>query len=75
MARKVQDDLSGFLCTWMGQRMYPSTQVLIFVGGEDKNCDVYEELLDIKSIHGTPIVEYNFKAVEKATISHSLDSN
>ncbi|KAK4877398.1 hypothetical protein RN001_009904 [Aquatica leii] len=49
-----------------------TAQVLIFIGGVDKNYEVYEELLDVHSIHGTTTGEDIFKGVENAVHKSNL---
>ncbi|GFS37581.1 proteinral transcription factor ii-i repeat domain-containing protein 2a [Trichonephila inaurata madagascariensis] len=43
-----------------------TAQVLIFIHGVDKSYEVYEELLDIDSIHGTTTGADIFKGGENA---------
>uniref|UniRef100_V5IB27 General transcription factor II-I repeat domain-containing protein n=1 Tax=Anoplophora glabripennis TaxID=217634 RepID=V5IB27_ANOGL len=46
--------------------MSDTAQVLIFIRGVDKSYEVFEELLDNDSIHGTTTGEDIFKGVENA---------
>ncbi|GFY45204.1 proteinral transcription factor ii-i repeat domain-containing protein 2a [Trichonephila inaurata madagascariensis] len=50
-----------------------AAQVLIFIRGVDKSYEVYEELLDIDSIHGTTTGADIFKGVENAIIKRTFD--
>ncbi|KAK4871623.1 hypothetical protein RN001_015747 [Aquatica leii] len=49
-----------------------TAQVLIFIRGVDKNYEVYEELLDVHSIHATTTGEDIFKGVENAVQKSNL---
>ena len=87
MAQRVQDlaeiiscqpfDKNGHL-EWFSLALDESTdasdtaQVLIYIRGVNKNYEVYEELLDIDSIHGTTTGEDIFRGVEKAIKKRNL---
>lgn len=49
-----------------------TAQVLLFIRGIDKNYEVYEELLDVHSIHGMTTGEDIFKGVENAVQKNNL---
>ncbi|GFY76827.1 uncharacterized protein TNIN_16591 [Trichonephila inaurata madagascariensis] len=49
-----------------------TAQVLIFIRGVDKSYEVYEELLDVDSIHGTTTEANIFKGVENAINKKNL---
>ncbi|GFS59142.1 proteinral transcription factor ii-i repeat domain-containing protein 2a [Trichonephila inaurata madagascariensis] len=49
-----------------------TAQVLIFIRGVDKSYEVYEELLDIDSIHGTTTGADIFKGVENVINKKNL---
>ncbi|GFY62360.1 general transcription factor II-I repeat domain-containing protein 2 [Trichonephila inaurata madagascariensis] len=87
VARRVQDiaeNISSQLCDknghheWFSLALDESTdvsdtaQVLIFIRGVDKSYEVYEELLDIDSIHGTATGADIFKGVENAINKKNL---
>ncbi|GFY78348.1 general transcription factor II-I repeat domain-containing protein 2 [Trichonephila inaurata madagascariensis] len=87
VARRVQDiaeNISSQLSDknghheWFSLALDESTdvsdtaQVLIFIRGVDKSYEVYEELLDIDSIHGTTNGADIFKGVENAINKKNL---
>ncbi|GFS39833.1 general transcription factor II-I repeat domain-containing protein 2B [Trichonephila inaurata madagascariensis] len=87
VARRVQDiaeNISSQLSDknghhgWFSLALDESTdvsdtaQVLIFIRGVDKSYEVYEELLDIDSIHGTTTGADIFKGVENAINKKNL---
>jgi hypothetical protein len=49
-----------------------TAQVLVFIRGINRNYEVYEELLDVNSIHGTTTGEDVFKGVENAVQKNNL---
>ncbi|CAH1107975.1 unnamed protein product [Psylliodes chrysocephalus] len=59
------DILSGFLWPW-------TAQVVIFIRGIDKSYEVYEELLDIVSIHGTTTGEDILRELKMPLIKKNL---
>lgn len=87
VARRVTDiakNLSNQLCEknqyleWFSLALDESTdvsdtaQVLIFIRGININYEIYEELLDVHSIHGTTTGEDIFKGVESAVEKNRL---
>lgn len=49
-----------------------TAQVLIFIRGVNKSYEVYDELLDVDSIHGTTAGEDIFKRVDNAINKKNL---
>ncbi|GBN07831.1 hypothetical protein AVEN_88595-1 [Araneus ventricosus] len=84
MARRVDDIAENILTQisdknrhlkWFSLALDESTdvlhsaQVLLFIRGIDKNYEVYEELLDVRSIHDTSTGEDVSKGIENAICS------